>query len=310
TARPQGTSFDEVDDIDDPYRSSTILSKSKPHRAQTYRLPEDDPKDRQITTDIEDFFDSNQDVALDPPLQNDDLADQFDAPMTSMDGVELFDGVLDDFDSSKDVASSEQSPVPDDEASSSNQSDDDFGIGSMGLEDTIGQEAQSSKRRKWVIGSVTGVALIVGGFFGVSTLIDAVSDPSLDDVAIDTSFVANPTSVDTSEATGEFSVAGVPNWELDTEEAQLVSVYKAGMLQIHDGQAALLDTATGDEITSTELDEAIETTFETVDEHDNAAVGYQTEDEIVILSSDGAQSWEAQGDWNLVASGDLALLTD
>lgn len=310
TARPQGTSFDDVDDIDDPYRSSTILSKSKPHRMPTYRLPEDDPKDRQITTDIEDFFDSNQDVALDPPLQNDAVTDQFDAPMTSMDGVELFDGVLDDFDSSKDVASSEQSPVPDDEASSSNQSDDDFGIGSMGLEDTIGQEAQSSKRRKWVIGSVTGVALIVGGFFGVSTLIDAVSDPSLDDVAIDTSFVANPTSVDTSEATGEFSVAGVPNWELDAEEAQLVSVYKAGMLQIHDGKAALLNTATGDEIASTELDEAIETTFETFDEDNNAAVGYQTDDEIVILSSQGAQSWEAKGDWNLVASGDLALLTD
>src|SRR5699024_4631378 len=187
---------------------------------------------------------------------------------------------------------------------------DDFGIGSMGLEDTIGQEAQSSKRRKWVIGSVTGVALIVGGVFGVSTLIDVVSDPSLDDVAIDTSFVANPTSVDTSEATGEFSVAGVPNWELDAEEAQLVSVYKAGMLQIHDGQAALLNTATGDEIASTELDEAIETTFETVDEHDNTAVGYQTDDEIVILSSDGAQSWDVQGDWSLVASGDLALLTD
>src|SRR5699024_6914061 len=188
TASPQGTSFDDTDEMDDPYRSSTILSKSKPHRMPTYRLPEDDPKDRQTTTDIEDFFDSNQDVALDPPLQNDAVTDQFGAPMRSMDGVELFDGVLDDIDSSKDVAPSEQSTVPDDEVSSSNQSDVYFGIGSMGLEDTIGQEAQSSKRRKWVIGSIAGVVLIVGGFFGVSTLIDAVSDPSLDDVAIDTSF--------------------------------------------------------------------------------------------------------------------------
>src|SRR5699024_7359050 len=186
----------------------------------------------------------------------------------------------------------------------------DFGIGSLGLEDTIGQEFQTVKRRKFISGSVTGVALIVGGFFGVSTLIHAVSDPSLDDIEVDTSFVDHPTNVDTSEAAGEFSVAGTPNWELDAEEAQLVSVYKAGMLQIHDGQAALLNTATGDEIASTELDEAIETTFETVDEHDNTAVGYQTDDEIVILSSQGAQSWEIQGDWSLVASGDLALLTD
>src|SRR5699024_2348043 len=265
TARPQGTSFDDADDIDDPYRSSTILSKSKPHKAQTYRFPEVDPKERQTNTAIDALFDTNHDVALDQPLQSDDLADQFDAPMTSLDGVELFDGVLDEARDTEDVTPLQQSTAPGDEPSSGIEHDNDFGIGSLGLEDTIGQEFQSSKRRKFIIGSVTGVALIVGGFFGVSTLIHAVSDPSLDDIEVDTSFVDHPTNVDTSEAAGEFSVAGTPNWELDAEEAQLVSVYKAGMLQIHDGQAALLNTATGDEIASTELDEAIETTFETVD---------------------------------------------
>src|SRR5699024_11906989 len=158
---------------------STILSKSKPHRAQTYRLPADDPKDRQTNTGIEDLFDSNHDVALDQPLQIDELADQFDAPMTSLDGVELFDGVLDEARDTEDVTPLQQSTAPGDEPSSGIEHDNDFGIGSLGLEDTIGQEFQSSKRRKFIIGSVTGVALIVGGFFGVSTIIHAVSDSSM-----------------------------------------------------------------------------------------------------------------------------------
>ncbi|NWN87096.1 MAG: hypothetical protein HLX51_00915 [Micrococcaceae bacterium] len=190
--------------------------------------------------------------------------------------------------------------------------DTEFDVGSIDIEGTIEDAEQSSKRKNRIIGAVTAVALAFGVAFGVNWLITFNAERGIADVSddIDTSFIAEPQQIDTSEITGEFSANGAPVWELDADEARLMSVYRAGILQIHDGTVKLRNTNTGEIIEETEIDEAIETTYETVDAEGNPAVGYRTDTQITVISGAGVESWDVDEELTLVASGDIGLLVD
>jgi hypothetical protein len=192
-------------------------------------------------------------------------------------------------------------------------SDDDFDVSSIDIEGTIDQAQQSTKLRKRIIAGLAAAVTLVAVIFGAQWLITLGAQRGIADISddIDLSFIAEPAQVDTTETTGEFAASGTPLWELDADEARLMSVYRAGILQVHDGTVKLRNINTGDIIEETGIDEAIESTYETFDADGDPAVGYRTDTQVTIISKNGAESWEVEEpNLQLVASGDLGLLVD
>lgn len=187
----------------------------------------------------------------------------------------------------------------------------DFDLGPIELEETIDEAETSYTKRRRLFIALGSIATVIVLVLGVTALVSAFSAPDVTDLDIDTEFIATPTYVDTSQTTATLDVSGTPVWEIPADEAGVLSVYRAGILQVHDGKANLLSTATGEVIADRSLEEPIDVTFETVDADSKPAVGYQTESEIVIMSVSSVDAWELPSDdLHVVATGDVALLTD
>lgn len=201
----------------------------------------------------------------------------------------------------------------DDALGSDEPDDDDFDVSSIDIEGTIDRAQQSTKLRKRIITGLTAAATLVMVVFGAQWLIGLGAQRGLADIPndIDLSFLAEPAQVDTAETAGEFAASGSSLWGLDPDEARLMSVYRAGILQVHDGTVKLRNINTGDVLQESDIDEAIESTYETFDADGDPAVGYRTDTQVTIISKNSVESWEVEEpNLKLVASGDLGLLVD
>lgn len=300
TSKPQSIGYEEEDESwqDELRRDETILGETKPKPIGKGRKP---------TQQHESSHDTGRWVSLEHTVKEptvDASLDSFFAPEA---GDQFDEPVVD-----QGVAEPSFEQPFDDPFESQHTGETDFDISSIDIDGTIEHAQQSKKRTSRVIGIVTALGVIVGIILGINWLMTFNAQRGIADVddGTDTSFIAEPQQVEANNVAGEYRVNGTPVWELDEEEAKLMSVYGAGVLQIHDGEVKLRNINTGKVIQRTNIDEAIEATYETVDAKGNPAVGYQTDTAITIISRTGVESWDTPEEFKLIASGDIGLLVD
>lgn len=302
TSKPESIGYEEEDESwqDELRRDETILGEatSKPKRLGKGRKP---------TQQHESSHDTGRLVSLENTVNEPTVEASLDSFFAPEAGDQFDDSVI-----GQDIAEPSFEQPFDDPFDSQHTGETDFDISSIDIDGTIEHAQQSKKRTSRVIGIVTALGLIVGIIFGINWLMTFNAQRGIADVdeGIDTSFIAEPQRVETNNIAGEYQVNGTPVWELDEDEAKLLSVYGAGVLQIHDGEVKLRNINTGKVIQQTNIDEAIEATYETVDTEGNPAVGYQTGTAITIISRTGVESWDIPEEFKLIASGDVGLLVD
>lgn len=302
TSKPESIGYEEEDESwqDELRRDETILGETapKPKRLGKGREPTQQHESSHDTGRLVSLENTVKEPTVDASLDSffaPEAGDQFDEPVVDQGVAEPsfeqpFDGPFE----------------------SQHTGETDFDISSIDIDGTIEHAQQSKKRTSRVIGIVTALGVIVGIILGINWLMTFNAQRGIADVddGIDTSFIAEPQQVEANNIAGEYRVNGTPVWELDEEEAKLMSVYGAGVLQIHDGEVKLRNINTGKVIQRTNIDEAIEATYETVDAKGNPAVGYQTDTAITIISRTGVESWDTPEEFKLIASGDIGLLVD
>lgn len=102
----------------------------------------------------------------------------------------------------------------------------------------------------------------------------------------------------------------VEAWTLPADQAETVSWFAAGVVHVNpdSGELILTEPRSGDEITSVELDSAIEYTTEFM-AGDSPAVGARTDDAFTAMTADGrTQSWTLTDEDVLRASGTIPML--
>lgn len=302
TSKPQSIGYEEEDESwqDELRRDETILGEATPK-------PKRLGKGRKPTQQHESSHDTGRLVSLENTVNEPTVEASLDSFFAPDAGDQFDDSVID-----QDIAEPSFEQPFDDPFDSQNTGETDFDISSIDIDGTIEHAQQSKKRTSRVIGILTALGLIVGIIFGINWLMTFNAQRGIADVddGIDTSFIAEPQRVETNNIAGEYQVNGTPVWELDEDEAKLLSVYGAGVLQIHDGEVKLRNINTGKVIQQTNIDEAIEATYETLDAKGDPAVGYQTDTAITIISRTGVESWDTPEEFKLIASGDVGLLVD
>lgn len=102
----------------------------------------------------------------------------------------------------------------------------------------------------------------------------------------------------------------VEAWTLPADQAETVSWFAAGVVHVDpdSGELILTEPRSGDEISSVELDSAIEYTTEFI-AGDSPAVGARTDDAFIAMVADGrTQSWKLTDKDVLRASGTIPML--
>lgn len=163
-------------------------------------------------------------------------------------------------------------------------------------------EASGSKKARTyrLVGAAAVVTLTAAG--GIATFAQNESTPAPEPVAA--------TAPPISAADDDLLDGYVEAWTLPADQAETVSWFAAGVVHVDpdSGELILTEPRSGDQISSVELDSAIEYTTEFTAE-DSPAVGARTDDAFTAMTADGrTQSWTLTGDDVLRASGTIPML--